>query len=381
MIGDNFLVAAFERQDVPNGIFSKQKMVVSDHINVREHVSGIGIPAWSENAQKSDVDASIVTQLMASGMVMIGKGQVDDFGVSISGKNAFYSDLRNPINRKCRVGGASSGIAVAVASGKATLGVGNASNGGVTVPAAYCNLYGYRPTPGMLDMLGVKPLSATFDSVGFMSKSIPLLQQVFEKCSGPRQMLALSGIQYATNLFKSLLTEEQQNKVSEKLTSVNCPLEENTSLSKILLTQSAQIHAVIMGREVEMEYGEWLDSHKPSLDEETQQYLDSIRGFDFKELVEAKKKKAVFSETLCSIFKSGELLMVPTMPGTAPPRTGDLAESYFQNQKRLIAIGEVAGLPQLTIPFLQIDEFPFGISLLAQPNEDKLLFDAAMRWF
>ena len=107
-------------------------------------------------------------------------------------------------------------------------------------------------------------------------------------------------------MIELLGSEELADKVSDKLNAVNCPMEENTSLSKILLTQSAQIHAVIMGRDVELEYGEWLDNHKPSLDEETQQSLDSIRGYDFKDQVEAKKKKAEISHKLAKF---------PTKPG------------------------------------------------------------------
>lgn len=84
---------------------------------------------------------------------------------------------------------------------------------------------------------------------------------------------------------------------------------------------------------------------------------------------------------LCSAINSGELLIIPSTPGGAPARKGELDDEFQMNQHRLTAIAEVAGIPQLTVPFLSDDDAPMGVSLLARPNEDRLLFDAATRWF
>ncbi|WP_407333012.1 amidase family protein [Enterovibrio sp. 27052020O] len=354
---------------------------MSDSVGIRGMVTGIGIPEWSDGNEPARLDASVVSVLMHSGCRLIGKAQMDDFGISISGENPFLARLKNPISPNARLGGSSSGAAVAVAKGAATIAIGNDCCGGVLIPASYCNLFGYRPSQGMVDLRGVASLSPSFDAVGFMSRKLPILQQIAEKCwTKPAKAVRFKTIKYASTLFRELLPIQAMLEWEVVFNDSKIRFEDVPSVGKLALTQAHNIHAVILGREIDLQYGQWFDVHNPKLSDETAQFLSRIRGNSFKEFVETKKKREFFSDSIQGFFSSGEVLMIPTSPGEAPD---DMFadDTFLLNQRRLYAIAEVAGLAQLTVPFLTVDGTPMGISLLAHPGEDRLLFDAAGRFF
>ncbi|WP_281544655.1 amidase family protein [Grimontia sp. SpTr1] len=383
MAEDNFLINVYkpERQDFPSGVLARQRLVVSDNVGIQDMVTGIGIPAWADGHEPAKNDAHVVSTLMHSGCRLIGKAQVDDFGTSISGLNPFLANLKNPVSPESRLGGSSSGAAIAVAKGKATIGIGNDCCGGVLIPASYCGLYGYRPSQGMVDLRGITPFSPSFDAVGFMTRHLPTLEQVAEKCwTKPPRAGRLKNIVNASSLFHELLSIEALLEWEEKLSKSKIFRNDMPNLSKLTLTQAHNIHSVILGREIDLQYGQWLDVHKPKFSEETEEHLKQIRGKSFKDFVETKKKREFFSDSLQGFFGSGEVLMIPTSPGQAPTEMF-MDETFLINQRRLYAIAEVAGLAQLTLPILMVDGTPMGVSLLAHPGEDRLVFEAAARWY
>ncbi|OEE76220.1 hypothetical protein A1OQ_22610 [Enterovibrio norvegicus FF-162] len=383
MIEENYLLTAIkpERQDIPVGVLTRQRLVVSDSVSIKGLVTGIGVPDWSDGNEPAKNDASVVSALMHSGCRLIGKAQMDDFGTSISGQNPFLARLKNPIAPDARLGGSSSGAALAVAKGAATIAIGNDCCCGVLIPASYCHLYGYRPSQGMVDLRGISALSPSFDAVGFMSKKLPILQQIAEKCwTKPPKAVRFKALKYAPTLFQELLPIEAMLEWEVAMNDSKIRSQDVPNFGKLALTQAHNIHTVILGREIDLQYGQWFDVHKPKFSDETAEFLSRIRGNSFKEFVETKKKRELFSDSIQGFFSSGELLMIPTSPGQ-PPDDMFLDDTFLLNQRRLYAIAEVAGLAQLTLPFLNVNGTPMGVSLLAHPGEDRLLFEAAGRWF
>lgn len=384
MSQDSYLLHKFkpERQDVVKGVLARQRLVVSDCVGVKGYVTGIGIPAWSDDNEPSKFDAQMVQTIMQSGCRLIGKAQVDDFGTSISGINPFLARLANPFSSERRLGGSSSGAALAINKGAATLAIGNDCCGGVIIPAAYNGLYAYRASPDLLDMRGIATVSPSFDSVGIMSKRLPTLHQIAEKCwTKALRPVKFKKVKYASSLFQDLLPIEAMLELEVFFSTLKIPKEEVATFSKLMLTQAQNIHSVILGREIDFEYGQWLDDYKPEISEETAEYLKRIRGKSFKEFVETKKKREFFTNTFQGLLSSGELLMIPTSPGPAAEHEAFDLDTFLINQRRLYAIAEVVGLPQLTLPLLTVDGMPMGISLIALPGEDRLLFDTAESWF
>src|SRR6185503_3527757 len=94
-------------------------------------------------------DASVVSLLRAAGAVIMGKTVTTEFAAYAPGKT------RNPHNAAHTPGGSSSGSAAAVAAGMVPVAIGSQTNGSVIRPAAFCGVYGFKPTHGLIPRHGV----------------------------------------------------------------------------------------------------------------------------------------------------------------------------------------------------------------------------------
>src|SRR5580765_81634 len=110
-------------------------------------------------------DATVVDMLRAAGAVIMGKTVTTEFATYAPGKT------RNPHNPAHTPGGSSSGSAAAVAAGMVPLALGSQTNGSVVRPAAFCGVYGFKPTHGLIPRHGVFQLSRTLDHVGLFART------------------------------------------------------------------------------------------------------------------------------------------------------------------------------------------------------------------
>jgi Asp-tRNA(Asn)/Glu-tRNA(Gln) amidotransferase A subunit family amidase len=91
---------------------------------------------------------------------------MDEMAYSINGENAHYGTPVNPCVPDRVPGGSSSGSAVAAAANLADFALGTDTGGSVRVPAAYCGVFGLRPSHGSVSVEGVVPMAQMFDTVG-----------------------------------------------------------------------------------------------------------------------------------------------------------------------------------------------------------------------
>jgi len=117
-------------------------------------------------------DAPAIARLRAAGAVLIGRTNMTEFAFSGVGINPHYGTPGNPHDRSLIPGGSSSGAAVSVADGQATVGIGTDTGGSVRIPAAFCGIAGFKPTQHRVPRDGVTPLSTTLDSIGPLANSI-----------------------------------------------------------------------------------------------------------------------------------------------------------------------------------------------------------------
>lgn len=120
-------------------------------------------------------DAWIVDRLRHMGAIVLGKTETAELA------NTGPARTRNPHNLDHTPGGSSSGSAAAVASFMAPVAIGTQTGGSVIRPAAYCGVYGFKPTHGMIPRTGVLMQSETLDHVGTFARSIEDLA-LFSQC-------------------------------------------------------------------------------------------------------------------------------------------------------------------------------------------------------
>jgi len=119
-------------------------------------------------------DAPVVARLRAAGAVIVGATTMTEFAMGAPGINPHYGTPLSPWDRATgRIpGGSSSGAGVSVADGMVWAALGSDTAGSVRVPAAFCNLAGFKPTARRVPLAGSIPLAGSLDSIGPLARSV-----------------------------------------------------------------------------------------------------------------------------------------------------------------------------------------------------------------
>lgn len=153
-------------------------VAVKDMYDIAGTRTGGGSPDWLETRAPAAAHAAAVRSLLEQGATVIGKTVCDEFFFSVTGANAHYGTPINPRAPGRLPGGSSSGSAAAAAAGACDFALGSDTGGSVRVPAAFCGLYGIRPTHGRIDMTGAMPMAPSFDVPGWFASGPGVLRRV-----------------------------------------------------------------------------------------------------------------------------------------------------------------------------------------------------------
>ena len=124
---------------------------------------------WRDRVPKTD--ATVVRRLHATGSILVGKANMDEFAYNFTSETSVFGMCRNPWNPECSPGGSSGGSAVAVATGMCLAALGSDTGGSIRLPASFCGITGYKPTYGRVPTDGVAPLAWSLDHVGPMTRT------------------------------------------------------------------------------------------------------------------------------------------------------------------------------------------------------------------
>jgi len=152
-------------------------VAVKDLFDVRGYVTRAGSVVRKDTAPAMK-DATAVERLRQSGTGLIGHANMTEFAYSGLGLNPHYGTPLTPLRAGCIAGGSTSGGASAVARGVADVALGTDTGGSARIPAAFCGLYGFKPTAHTIPRDGAVALSHSLDSVGIMSREASLLRPV-----------------------------------------------------------------------------------------------------------------------------------------------------------------------------------------------------------
>uniref|UniRef100_UPI00403EC75B amidase family protein n=1 Tax=Paenibacillus sp. FSL R5-0744 TaxID=2921656 RepID=UPI00403EC75B len=412
-----------------NGILDGLTFAVKDVYAVAGHSSSAGNPDWLRSHNPSTEHAAVVRQLLRSGATLRGATHTDELMYSLGGENHHYGTPINPRAAGCIPGGSSSGSAVAVASGSVDFALGTDTGGSIRVPSAYCGVYGFRPTHGAVNMEGVIPLSPQFDTVGWIADRMDVLQKVGEVLLGIGRMdekvtMSIDGnLELRTDMSLDISMEKNlksienglENKAKMELRdnlqkNIVDPIQKNmgtlfvatdcwdlvdpkdvsvlanglnhlrTGADHFFETEIApeglkvwmDIFRELQGSEIWTTHCAWIEKVKPFFGPDIAARFSWAANLAGKDHGIALNKRAEISTQLRQLLGEDNCLVIPTVPGTAPLRGGDLRqlEENRSGAMMLSCMAGLAGLPQVTLPMLSTNGLPLGLSVIAGHGQD-----------
>ncbi|MFA9557798.1 amidase [Evansella sp. AB-rgal1] len=369
-----FMNETIQLDATDEGLLSGLTFTVKDVFDIKGHVSSAGNPDWLRTHGPAGKNALVIDKLLENGAKLNGTTITDELMYSLNGENVHYGTPVNPRDSRRIPGGSSSGSAVAVAAELVDFSLGTDTGGSVRIPAAYCGVYGFRPTHGRVSMDGVIPLADSFDTVGWMARDCTTLYKV--GCVLLGEVSPVGSPSFKRMLFSKdaweLVDDESFKALSPFVSLLENVINHNewVTVSEEGLGEWSNLFRAIQGVEIWNKHGTWIKKTKPVFgpDIDARFTWASTLVKDEDKLVKRKDIRHYMEKLL------GEdgLLIIPTVPGIAPlcNLSGEKIEKRRSQTMQLSCIAGLSGFPQVTVPVGGVSGIPLGLSVIAGRNQD-----------
>jgi aspartyl-tRNA(Asn)/glutamyl-tRNA(Gln) amidotransferase subunit A len=381
---------ALRRAGREAGAFAGIPFAVKDLFDVAGERSMAGSRALAD-AEPARQHAPVIARMIAAGFIPIGRTNMTEFAYSGIGANPHYGTPLSPWDRPARriPGGSSSGSAVAVADGMATVALGSDTGGSCRIPAALCGIVGYKPTARRVPLAGVVPLSQSLDSIGPLGASVSCCAIVDSLLAGETpaspMALPLSGLRLA--IPTQIVRDGMDRTVSAAFDSAVARLRGlGVRITDVDFAPLAEIgKATSKGGFAAPEAYAW---HRALLADKSDLYDPRVSSriatgaqmaaADYLDLVQARRSIIAAMDALTGGY---DALLMPTCPIIAP-RLDELAEDaeYFRLNGLLLrnpSLGNFLDRCAISLPCHKPGDAPVGLTLMGETGADRALFAIA----
>ena len=331
-------------------------------------------------------DATVVERLRAAGAVVLGKTVTTELATYAPGKT------RNPHNPEHTPGGSSSGSAAAVAAHMVPVAIGTQTNGSVIRPAAYCGVYGYKPSFGLVPRHGILEQSRPLDQVGFFARSVQDLAILAEPLMGYDEHDPDTRPIARPALREVALQEPPLPPVFAFTKTANWDeADETTRLAfdEVAQALGAQVkafrmpsvldglwdwHRTIMEADLARNYHAFYERGRERLSESLRAQIERGQRVTAVDYNNAVARIGAMSTALEEIFDRCDAILTAATAGPAPRGLASTGSPAFCTPWTF------AGMPAVTLPLLHADDgMPMGIQLVGRRGDDARLLRTA-RW-
>ena len=355
-----------------------------------------GSPIYREHVPRAD--ALLAERLSAAGAITIGKTNTPEFGAGSQTFNAVFGATRNPYDPAKTCGGSSGGAAVALACGMLPIADGSDLGGSLRNPAGYCNVVGFRPSPGRVPAHPATDLWDTMAVPGPMARTAEDAAFLLAAMAGPDPRapasLAEPGRVFARPLGRDfrkvrvawspdlggLPIDRRVRRVlqAQRATfeSLGCRVEEATPD----LAEADEAFFVLRAQSFAMKYAPLLATHRQALKDTVVWNIEQGLALDGARLARAHALRTKVFESMRRFMERYEFLLAPV--SQAPPFPVEqpwLAEiegvkfsTYLDWMKSCYRI-TVTSHPAISVPAGFTDDeppLPVGLQIVGRHRDD-----------
>ncbi len=156
---------------------------IKDNICYKDHTCTAG--SFMLENFKSSYHSTACDRLVSLGALIIGRTNCDEFGMGSTNENSHYGPTKNGFDESLVPGGSSGGAAVSVQLACCHVALGSDTGGSVRQPAAFCGIYGFKPTYGRISRWGLVSYASSFDQIGILGNNVSDISLILDHIAGP----------------------------------------------------------------------------------------------------------------------------------------------------------------------------------------------------
>ncbi len=361
-------------------------------------------------------DATVIRKLKKAGVVIIGKTNLDEFAMGVSGENSAFGPTKNPHDLEKVSGGSSSGSGAAVAANMCLAALGSDTGGSIRVPASFCGAVGFKPTYGRNSRYGLIAFGSSLDQIGPIAKTVEDAEIIFQTINGQDEFDATS-IQVdnvhqqidVKNLKIGLPKEyfsqgidpqvektvkqaiSQYEQVGAKIIELSLPYTKY-ALPCYYIINTSEL-STNLARYDGIKYGlskigddlldGYLKTRQDGFGEEVTRRIilgtySLSAGYYDAYYLQAQKVRSLIKQNLEKAFQQVDVIMSPVAPITAfklGEKAHDPVSMYLIDVYAVAA--NLAGIPAISIPCGKAQGLPIGLQIMGPQQSDEKLFKIA----
>jgi aspartyl-tRNA(Asn)/glutamyl-tRNA(Gln) amidotransferase subunit A len=368
--------------------------------------------------------ATALQRLAAQGAIILGRTNLDEFGLGSSTEYSVEQKTKNPWDPQRTPGGACGGSAAAVAAGETIAALGTDTGGALRLPAAFSGVTGLKPTYGLVSRYGLVALASSLDQIGPLAKDAQDCALLLNHLSGYDPLDATSvrreRADYTSDLarplsgrkiglpreyFGTALDEAVRRVLREAVAQLEALGVEIIELSLTLTEYALLAYQIILAAEASsnlarfdgIRYGQatpagdglnayYTRTRTEGFGPEVKRqimlgtYVRSAEHYDTY-YRKAQQVRTLVRQEFEAAFQVVEALITPTAPTPPFPLGAGREEPWALDRSYLYTVpASLAGLPALSVPCGFVDGLPVGLQIIGPPFAEKTLLNIAHQY-
>ncbi|KTG14795.1 Asp-tRNA(Asn)/Glu-tRNA(Gln) amidotransferase subunit GatA [Haloferax profundi] len=394
-------------------------------IAVKDNISTKGLRTTCGSTMLEDYvppyDATVVELLKDAGATIVGKANMDEFGMGTTTETSAFGPTKNPVDESRVPGGSSGGSAAAVAAGEADLALGSDTGGSIRCPAAFCGVVGIKPTYGLVSRYGLVAYANSLEQIGPIAPTVEDAAGLLDVIAGPDERDGTTHEEGADSDYASAadgdvdgltigvpteLVDGADEGVEEafwaaldeleaqgaEYREVSMPSVEKAVAAYYVIAMSeassnlARFDGVRYGKSGGYE-GNWNDAFARGREEgfgpEVKRRIllgtyALSAGYHDKYYAKAQDARAWVKQDFDEAFEDVDVLASPTMP-VPPFKLGESLDDPLQMylaDANTVPVN-LANLPAISVPAGETDGLPVGLQLIGKKFDEETIIRAA----